>query len=213
MGQVLKQLIKDIFGHYFPNSSKKKTSMQSNAHCRVGQNSVFDASKSLELRNPKEGKIYLSIGQGCVIEGKFIFERESGSIVLGDRIFISAGSVFICIDNIEIHDDVMFSWGCTIIDNNSHSIVFNERKNDVNDWRRGIENNNLGGYKNWDVVKRSPIIVKRKAWIGFNVIILKGVTIGEGAVVGAGSVVTKDVPDYAVVAGNPAKIIKHINCE
>jgi len=45
--------------------------------------------------------------------------------------------------------------------------------------------------------------------IAFNAIILKGVTIGEGAVVGAGSVVTKDVPDYAVVGGNPAKILKY----
>ena len=45
--------------------------------------------------------------------------------------------------------------------------------------------------------------------IAFNAIILKGVTIGEGAVVGAGSVVTKDVPDYAVVGGNPAKILEY----
>ncbi|MGC8751800.1 DapH/DapD/GlmU-related protein, partial [Hydrotalea sp.] len=66
-----------------------------------------------------------------------------------------------------------------------------------------------GAYKNWEKVKSSPIKIADKAWIGFNVIILKGVTIGEGAIVGAGSVVTKDVPPYAVVAGNPAKIIKY----
>ncbi|MCB0501084.1 MAG: hypothetical protein KDD32_00210 [Bacteroidetes bacterium] len=53
-------------------------------------------------------------------------------------------------------------------------------------------------------------MIKDKAWIGFNVIILKGVTIGEGAVVGAGSVVTKDVPDYTIVVGNPAKLIKKL---
>jgi acetyltransferase-like isoleucine patch superfamily enzyme len=47
-------------------------------------------------------------------------------------------------------------------------------------------------------------------WIGANVIILKGVTIGEGAIVGAGSVVTKDVPPYTIVAGNPARIIREI---
>ena len=53
------------------------------------------------------------------------------------------------------------------------------------------------------------ITIKDKAWIGFDCIVLKGVTIGEGAVVAAGSVVTKDVPDYAVVAGNPAVIVKY----
>lgn len=64
--------------------------------------------------------------------------------------------------------------------------------------------------KKWDVVKEAPIIIKDKAWIGMNVIVLKGVTIGEGAVIGAGSVVTRDVPDWTVVGGNPAKEIKSI---
>ena len=49
------------------------------------------------------------------------------------------------------------------------------------------------------------------AWIGFNSIILKGVTVGRGAVVGAGSVVTNDVPDHTVVAGNPARVIKKLD--
>jgi acetyltransferase-like isoleucine patch superfamily enzyme len=54
------------------------------------------------------------------------------------------------------------------------------------------------------------VVIKRGSWIGANSIILPGVTIGENAVVGAGSVVTKSVPDRSVVAGNPAKIIRYI---
>ncbi len=77
------------------------------------------------------------------------------------------------------------------------------------EWKRGLEEKKIGLYKDWSNVKSSPITIKDKAWIGFNSIILKGVTIGEGAVVAAGSVVTQDVPDYAVVGGNPAKIIKY----
>jgi len=54
----------------------------------------------------------------------------------------------------------------------------------------------------------APIVIKRGAWLGANVHVLKGVTIGEGAVIGAGSVVTKDVPDMAVAVGVPAKVIR-----
>jgi acetyltransferase-like isoleucine patch superfamily enzyme len=58
-----------------------------------------------------------------------------------------------------------------------------------------------------------PVVIKDFVWCGANVTIVPGVTIGEGVVIGAGSVVTKDVPDYAVIGGNPAKIIKFRNIE
>ena len=58
-----------------------------------------------------------------------------------------------------------------------------------------------------------PIVVKRNAWLGANVTVLAGVTIGENAIVAAGSVVTKDVPDNMVVAGSPARVIREIKKE
>lgn len=58
------------------------------------------------------------------------------------------------------------------------------------------------------VVSKGDIIIGDDAWLGFGTIVLDGVTIGSGAVVGAGSVVTRDVPDNAIVAGNPARLIK-----
>ncbi|MBP3924561.1 glycosyltransferase [bacterium] len=61
----------------------------------------------------------------------------------------------------------------------------------------------------YEAVSRGNIIVKDDVWIGQSAIILSGVTIGQGAVIGAGAIVTKDVPPYAIVAGNPAKIIKY----
>jgi virginiamycin A acetyltransferase len=65
------------------------------------------------------------------------------------------------------------------------------------------ENGNNSGYSKGD------IIIKNDVWIGINCIIVDGITIGNGAVIAAGSVVTKDVQPYAIVGGNPAKIIKY----
>ena len=66
-----------------------------------------------------------------------------------------------------------------------------------------------GGTVTEDVYSNGRIKIEDGVWIGLNSIILSGVTIGEGAVVGAGSVVSKDVPPYSIVAGNPAKVIKY----
>lgn len=63
--------------------------------------------------------------------------------------------------------------------------------------------------ENKDAKSKGDIIIKDDVWIGYNAIIMSGVTIGQGAIVGAGSIVTKNVPDYAVVVGNPSRIIKY----
>ena len=174
----------------------------------IGQNTRTEGL-NIQLRNPLENKKYLSIGENSSIQGDFIFEIASGFIKIGNNTFIG-GSTFICVDGIEIGDDVLFSWGCTIADNNSHSTLWSERKDDVKNWKKGLDENKIGFYKDWQNVKTAKIIIKNKAWIGFNSVILKGVTIGEGAIIAAGSVVTKDIPDWTIAAGNPAKVIKNI---
>ena len=60
-----------------------------------------------------------------------------------------------------------------------------------------------------DTFSKGPIIIEDDVWIGFGVIILSGVKVGKGAIIAAGSVVTKNVPPYALIGGNPAKIIKY----
>lgn len=140
------------------------------------------------------------IAEKTQVLGSLIFDRENSVISIGKQTFIN-GSI-IAAKSVEIGDDVLISWGTTIVDHNSHSISFSQRENDAVDW--------LEGKKDWTHVKIAPVKISSKVWIGFNSIILKGVTIGEGAVVGAGSVVTKDVPAWTIVAGNPARIIREI---
>lgn len=62
-------------------------------------------------------------------------------------------------------------------------------------------------YDGPDILK--PVIIRDNVWVGLGAVILPGVTIGEGAIIGAGAVVGKDVPDCAIVAGNPAQIVKY----
>ena len=141
----------------------------------------------------------LDIGKECDVQCKIDFDSSSGQISIGDRCFIGS-SHLICHSRIAIADDVIISWGATLVDHNSHSLNWDYRKNDVLHW--------LNGEKYWDDVTIAPISIGPKVWIGFGASVLKGVTIGEGAVVGAMSVVTRDVPPYAVVGGNPAKVIR-----
>ncbi|MBD3729210.1 MAG: acyltransferase [Sphingomonadales bacterium] len=144
----------------------------------------------------------LEIGEGSIFEGTIKAERPTAVVRIGRNTFIGASSLT-CAQEIEIGDDVLISWGCTIIDHHSHGLRWEERATDVSEY--------FEGRKDWSNVRMAPVRIGDKAWIGFNTIVLAGVTIGEGAVIGCGSIVTRDVPAYAVVAGNPARIIREDN--
>ena len=203
MLSILKKIVKKVIGY-----NNQLPQIKDNSKVKYHSSSDIK-SVNIIARNPTPEKEYMCVGKDSVISGTYVFEIESGKISIGDRTFIGGG-MFVCIEEIEIGNDVMFSWGCTVVDNNSHSVKWSERKDDVVNWKRGLDENKIGAYKDWTNVKRAKVTIKDKAWIGFNSIILKGVTIGEGAIVGSGSVVSKDVPDWAVVAGNPAQIIRII---
>lgn len=143
----------------------------------------------------------LLIGESCVVNSRVVFERQNVMLSVGDRCFIGNGVISVA-ESVEIGNDVLISWGVAITDHNSHSMKFSERQQDVRDWRSSV--------KNWAGVKVGKVVIQDKAWIGFNTIVLKGVTVGEGAIVGAGSVVSKDVPPFTVVAGNPARVIREL---
>lgn len=144
----------------------------------------------------------LTVGEQTMVRADMVYERNGASIKIGNRTFVGRG-LFTIADRLEIGDDVMISWNVTIVDHNSHSLKFSERCHDV-------RMNAFQGVKLWDHIKIAPVRILDKAWVGFGSTILKGVTIGEGAVIGANSVVTKDVPPWSIVAGNPAKVIREI---
>lgn len=146
----------------------------------------------------------LSVGNHSRVETRVALEREGSSLTVGDRSFIGEGQIS-CASDIRVGDDVMIAWGTSIFDHASHSIRFSQRADDVTRWLRGE--------KDWSVVNTAPVRIGNKVWIGFGCTVLPGVTIGEGAVVGAGSIVTRDVPAWSVFAGNPARLIRELSAD
>lgn len=145
----------------------------------------------------------ISIGRECLVEGLVVTEKDDSQISIGDNVFIGNATVIDCASSITINDDVLISYDCIVSDNDSHSIKYSERRNDLVSWKQKR--------KDWRNVRQAPIVISKGAWIGARSVILKGVYIGEGAVVGAGSVVTKDVETYTIVAGNPAKLVRKLS--
>lgn len=164
----------------------------------------------LDFRLPPDDRKYVEIGERGIINALFTFETNSGYIRIGNNTHIG-GAHFICRTSITIGDDVTMAWGITLYDHDSHSTQWEYRQHDNERcYLDYIETGCNITNKDWSHVKTAPIVIENKVWVGFDVLILKGITIGEGAVVAAKSVVTKDVPPFTLVAGNPAKIIKQL---
>lgn len=145
----------------------------------------------------------VNVGNGCLIEGAIATETEFSKVNIGNNVYIGGGTIIDSVCSVTIEDDVLISYHCIIQDSDNHSSRYSLRKNDTADWKNN-------GYHNWEVTPKKPVTISKGAWIGARVIILKGVCIGQGSIVGAGSIVTKDVPDWTIVAGNPARIIRPI---
>jgi acetyltransferase-like isoleucine patch superfamily enzyme len=182
--------------------------LKSRGNLSVGIKSNVEGA-SFDLRNTKQDISNIEVGDGCLISGSYVCELATAKIIIGDNTFIGGGR-FIATTEINIGSDVMFSWGCTVIDSNAHSLYWRNRLDDVKDWKRGIDHNAIGVYKDWSKVDSKKIVIEDNVWIGFDCIILKGVTIGKGAIVAAGSVVTKSVESFTLVGGNPAVKIKDL---
>ncbi len=148
-----------------------------------------------DVKLGRDVKIYAFVNlYGCTIgdESKIgTFVEIQKGVAIGKRCKISSHT-FVC-EGVTIEDEVFIG----------HGVMF------INDRypRASTPEGELQTEADWEPV---PTIVKKGASIGSNATILCGVTIGEGAIVGAGSVVTKDVSPYTVVAGNPAQVFRKI---
>ena len=116
--------------------------------------------------------------------------NNESEITIGNNVAINNGFSAVAFSKITIHDNVLIGINCSIIDNDGHSLLIAERNN-------GMPN-------------IATVTVEENVFLGDNVTILKGVTIGENSVIGNGSIVTKDIPENVIAAGNPARVIREI---
>ncbi len=119
------------------------------------------------------------------MRGTKVMVSEGAHFEMGDHSYIHCNSTVTCFEHISIGRDCAISWNVNILDGNGHELT-------------------IEGVPRPSPV---PVAIGDNVWIGTGALVLPGVTIGSGAVVGAGSVVTKDVPNRAVVAGSPARVI------
>ncbi|HMG83787.1 MAG TPA: DapH/DapD/GlmU-related protein [Ferruginibacter sp.] len=166
----------------------------------IGENSTL--SEEAVIQNLQNNKSNITIGNNTFVRGELLIFAHGGSLKIGDWCYIGEQTKIWSAKNISIGNHVLISHNVNIHDNNAHPLDPAER---AKQYKEILTTGHSDQYIN---LNEKAIVIKDNAWIGFNAIILKGVTIGEGAIVGAGSVVTEDVPDYAIVAGNPAQIIK-----
>lgn len=125
------------------------------------------------------------------IETSSFITHPGGRIAIGSGTFINNGAWFQAKESITVGVGCNIGPRVMVMDNDAHEIG-------------GIHR--LGG-------KSSPVVLEDYCWIGVGAIVLKGVTVGKHAIVGAGAVVTKNVPPRAIAAGNPARIIGEVPCE
>lgn len=133
----------------------------------------------------KGGKLNI-YGYNEIGRGSLIWILEEGEIIISGNTFTAGNSMIISKESVTIGKNCAIAWGVTICDHDFHKLYI-----------EGVQQ-----------IETAPVIIGNNVWIGMNATILKGVNIGDGAVIAAHSVVTKDVPARTLVGGNPARIIK-----
>lgn len=147
-------------------------------------------------------KSRIVIGKGTHIRGMLNIFKYGGKIVIGENCYIGDHTRIWSGESITIGNFVQISHNVNIMDTNAHELEAIER---AERWMDLVHNGHWADKGN---VHTAPIIIDDYAWISLNAVILKGVTIGKGAIVAAGAVVTKNVEPFTMVAGNPAQFIK-----
>jgi acetyltransferase-like isoleucine patch superfamily enzyme len=143
----------------------------------------------------------LRIGAHCTMDGVHFAVGEHGRVTIGNFCYFT-NAVLLCELELRIGDYVVIGWNATIADTDFHPIDPAQRIADA------VACSPLGNNRRRPEIVRQPVIIEDDVWVGPNATVLKGVRIGSGAVIEAGSLVVHDVPALSRVAGNPARVVE-----
>lgn len=179
-------------------------------------NHVFEVELLINYVAHENAKIYfknnilnsgeatkIKIGAGTHITGIIQVFKNCGRVTIGDNCFLGDYSRIISAENVQIGHRVQIAHMCSIMDNDVHSMDPDKRHKE---YLSNVSNGQIDLFG----IPKKEIIIEDDVWIASHCIIMKGVKIGRGAIIGAGSVVTKNIPPSVIVHGNPAKIIRSI---
>lgn len=185
-----------IHGDWYPGSLPANVRLQPYAY----PESSFSFSGFFSER---EAGFVMGFASGNYAFGNYMV-GEGGQVNVGKYVILNATNI-VCNNSITIGDHSMFGWGTVITDSWLTPIsVPQERKAFLIDAAHSSNRHlDLKTFAN-------PIVIEDNVWVGFDAVILPGVILGKGCIVGCKTIIDRDVPPYAVITGNPARIVKYL---
>ena len=200
--QLAQPTIEDESGRLFIEGDWFKKPLPQNLY--LDEMSYPDTSYSFATCFSKK-PLGFSLGYASGNYGHSIFTTgENGQISVGKFVVLQATRIF-CNLSVIIADHCMFSWGSVITDSWVADVTLSPVVR-----RRMLEKTSHSLNRHLEFEKPVPVIIEENVWVGFDAVVLPGVRIGRGAVVGCKTIISEDIPPYAVVVGNPARIIKYL---
>jgi acetyltransferase-like isoleucine patch superfamily enzyme len=175
------------------------------ATCRL-QNGAF-LSHTARIRNALGDSDKILIGEFSHIRGELMIFGHGGRISIGEWCYVGVGTRIWSAASIEIGNRVQISHCVNIFDNLTHPLQAAQRH------EQAKQIFTSGQFPRKISLDEKPVKIGDDAWIGACAMVMRGVTIGKGGIVAAGAVVTKDVPAYSIVAGNPAVVVRELSLD
>jgi acetyltransferase-like isoleucine patch superfamily enzyme len=172
------------------------------ATCRLEQGAFL--SHTARIRNALGDSSQIVVGANSHVRGELMIFAHGGRISIGEWCYVGVGTRIWSGASIDIGNRVLISHSVNIFDNLTHPI----RASDRHAQAKQIFTK---GHPSDIFLDDKPVKIGDDAWIGACAIIMRGVTVGQGGIVAAGAVVTKDVPAYSIVAGNPAVVVRELS--
>ncbi len=171
---------------------------------KIDKDTFIDSAYCFEMFHSTEPEaLIMGKGSGLYDNAQIVISK-SGKISVGEFCVLN-GTTLICSENISIGNYVMASWGSVITDNFMGQNLTTEQRALI------LKNTAKSSLREFPLSESLPVTIEDNVWIGFDAIILPGTHIGRGSIIGSKTIVSGKIPEYSVMAGNPAKHVRTLS--